>query len=328
MKKIFIKNILLALLVIWLLPLAALAQNPKVCSSTEILVTGADGNPECVPNTTNYTLLQPLPCENIPGCTNGELSTYNAGGENPIGTYLNMMIKLLIGLSGVAAMVMIVIGGLEYMTTELVSHKENAKERITNAVFGLILALGSYTLLYTINPDLLNTDVKLRDLSVTVVVKDEPEEGISGKTISLTNKNGGTVSLKACDSAQMVTISLFDRNIEVYKGAAQSLRRIDVKWHALPADKRYQVKSIGGYNCREVTGKPGFTSAHAFGLALDINPEQNPYGNTLKKDMPPEFINLFIEEGWGWGGNWSRVKDPMHFSKYPPSEFGNATVEI
>ncbi|HEY4494095.1 MAG TPA: hypothetical protein VJB95_01525, partial [Candidatus Paceibacterota bacterium] len=68
------------------------------------------------------------------------------------------MIKIIIGLSAVMAVVMIVLGGIEYMTSELVSSKENGKQRITNAIFGLVIALGAYALLNTINPDLLKTD--------------------------------------------------------------------------------------------------------------------------------------------------------------------------
>ena len=44
------------------------------------------------------------------------------------------------------------------MTTELVSYKEAAKETITQAVLGLLIALIAYAASFTINPDLLKTD--------------------------------------------------------------------------------------------------------------------------------------------------------------------------
>jgi hypothetical protein len=31
--------------------------------------------------------------------------------------------------------------------------------------------------------------------------------------------------------------------------------------------------------------------------------------------MPASFRQLFLSEGWGWGGNWNSSKDAMHFSK-------------
>lgn len=110
---------------------------------------------------TEYKLLAPLPCEDGPGCVLGELKTFNASQENnSLGVYLNLMIKMFIGLCAVLAVVMIVVGGLEYMTSELVHSKEAGKSRITHAILGLIIALSAYALLYTINPDLLNkTDI-------------------------------------------------------------------------------------------------------------------------------------------------------------------------
>ena len=77
------------------------------------------------------------------------------------------------GMWGVLAMIMIMAGGLEYMTTELISNKEQAKERIANAIFGLLLALGAYTILYTINPELLNTNIKIEKQTIEVVIGGE-----------------------------------------------------------------------------------------------------------------------------------------------------------
>jgi hypothetical protein len=69
------------------------------------------------------------------------------------------------------AVVMIVIGGIEYMTTELISGKEAGKERILHAIFGLLLALGAWTLLNQINPDILKTDLSsLQNVTVNVAL--------------------------------------------------------------------------------------------------------------------------------------------------------------
>lgn len=102
---------------------------------------------------TPYTLLQPLP--NPAGSTPNP--TYPVTGD--LSGYLNLAITIFIGISAVLAVIMIIIGGLEYMTSELISSKEHGKERITNAIFGLLLALGAWTILNTINPNLLNTDL-------------------------------------------------------------------------------------------------------------------------------------------------------------------------
>ena len=124
-----------------------------------------------------YVLLAPLPCQTgDTGCVGGKLTTFDPTGENKIGGYLNLMIRIFIGLCAVLAVVMIVMGGIEYMTSELISSKEAGKERITGAIFGLLLALGAWTLLYQINPDILNTDLK--SLTSQQVVALEPQGDI------------------------------------------------------------------------------------------------------------------------------------------------------
>lgn len=68
-------------------------------------------------------------------------------------------------------------------------------------------------------------------------------------------------------------------------------------------------------NCRKTTGGTSW-SAHSWPAAIDIDPERNPYSSSgrLITDMPPEFVSCFTDEGFGWGGNWSSVKDAMHYS--------------
>jgi len=79
--------------------------------------------------------------------------------EGDAGTRLTNYIKYIhtIGISmvAIAAVTAIVIGGFMYMLSDLVSSKEEGKKWIYGAITGLILALASYLILYTINPDLI-----------------------------------------------------------------------------------------------------------------------------------------------------------------------------
>jgi hypothetical protein len=91
------------------------------------------------------------------------------------------------------------------------------------------------------------------------------------------------------------------------------------------------------FNCRPVVtplGPGDEFSQHAFGLAIDVNPVQNPFvtsdgfvRNTLaqpyvdrSKDLPGMIhpgdvvVRSFAAIGWEWGGDWSGGKDYMHFS--------------
>ena len=78
----------------------------------------------------------------------------------------------------------------------------------------------------------------------------------------------------------------------------------------------YRVTSLGSYANRNIAGT-STKSLHSYGLAIDINPSQNPvtYGY-IKTNLPPGVGQLAAKYGLAWGGNWNgSKKDTMHFSK-------------
>ena len=93
-----------------------------------------------------YTLLQKLPKEG------GDLK------ENvTLKDYLTWAFRFTLALAGFLAVMMIVIGGVEYIISGAnESSRSDAKKRINNAISGLVLALVSYLVLYTINPSLVD----------------------------------------------------------------------------------------------------------------------------------------------------------------------------
>jgi hypothetical protein len=95
----------------------------------------------------------------------------------------------------------------------------------------------------------------------------------------------------------------------------------------------------GSFECRDAVPSPcsggnstGNWSNHAYGLAVDINPVENPYvgcgmsrdplAQSYRKRTPHrpgmvtgQVLKAFGSIGWGWGGSWSgNTKDYMHFS--------------
>ncbi|MEK7113749.1 MAG: M15 family metallopeptidase, partial [Patescibacteria group bacterium] len=286
------------------------------------------GTVEIIETDTTYTPLAPIPGFNETIDTEPNPVT----NPCPLGRYINLLMKVILGIAAVLALIMIVQGGLQYATTGLWSSKEAGTETIQNALMGLVIALSAVFILNTVNPRLLN--ICLDNFpEATITVSDEPETGIGqgkkGEQIQLIQKGNinTTVSLTVCDKTQMQWVDVFNTKVEVYKGLVPSLRRINAKWLAMSASERYKVDNIFGYDCRTVAGSNKW-SAHAYGVALDINPDRNPFGKKPRTDMPPSFVKLFKEEGWGWGGEWRRVKDAMHYSKYPPSEKGNRVIEL
>lgn len=79
-----------------------------------------------------------------------ELSTTDAVA------FLIGLFTVLIMVVTLLAVVWIVLGGIQYMSTDAYSGKSAGKEKIKNALIGLLLAGASWIILYTINPQILN----------------------------------------------------------------------------------------------------------------------------------------------------------------------------
>ena len=114
--------------------------------------------------------------------------------------------------------------------------------------------------------------------------------------------------------------------IPAYKALDDVLRR----WHFDGG-----IGDTGAYNPRPITGGTDW-SLHAFGpgdrftfwfgptittaLAVDIDWQNNPYGPRLVTNMPRGMVDEIKairtnngKQVWGWGGDYKKNKDAMHF---------------
>lgn len=58
-------------------------------------------------------------------------------------------------------------------------------------------------------------------------------------------------------------------------------------------------------------------SHHSWGVAIDVNVSQNPFGHTPSQD--PRIVRAFQDWGFTWGGTWL-VPDGMHFEYLNPPQ--------
>jgi hypothetical protein len=73
-----------------------------------------------------------------------------------------------------------------------------------------------------------------------------------------------------------------------------------------------QITSFGGCFAFRPQRTGAKLSTHAWGIALDLNPESNAQGTA--GNMNPGVVAIFKEVGFTWGGEWQGSKrDPMHF---------------
>lgn len=79
--------------------------------------------------------------------------------EMTFGEYINQLFTLVVSLSAILAVLVIIYGGFEYMTSSAGISKKNGMERIQGAVTGLLLLLSVTLILRIINPCLLDITV-------------------------------------------------------------------------------------------------------------------------------------------------------------------------
>lgn len=98
---------------------------------------------------TSYTLLEPIP-------------TVSGGAQTTVASqYISGIFTLAISAAIVLAVIMIIFGGIKYMSTDAFSGKNEAKGTINDAIWGLALALGAWLILSTINPNLVNFNLSI-----------------------------------------------------------------------------------------------------------------------------------------------------------------------
>jgi hypothetical protein len=99
-------------------------------------------------------------------------------------------------------------------------------------------------------------------------------------------------------------------------------------------ERSLAADNTSAFNCRYAVG-PGTRrwSAHAYGLAIDVNPVENPYlegarvhpragrafldRSRVRPGMAVRgglLVRAFAAVGWQWGGRWSGTPDYQHFS--------------
>ncbi|MBI2037957.1 MAG: TrbC/VirB2 family protein [Candidatus Magasanikbacteria bacterium] len=115
-------------------------------------VTGASVAP-CVGGTGNDEWGRCLPA----GQSKTEISFGGQDRFSNVGDFILLMYRYLISVAGILAVVVIIFAGVQWITSggnsETIS---SAKHRISGAVIGLFIAYGSYFILNTINPALVN----------------------------------------------------------------------------------------------------------------------------------------------------------------------------
>lgn len=269
---------------------------------------------------TVYTPLAPLPDPD----TGKLLESLDTKGSCAFGTYLNIIIKIFFGICAALAMLMIIIGGIQYMTSELMSSKESAKESITHAIFGFLLALSAYLILNTLNPDLLNACLKMD--KATITIQEENETADSAVLEPASNDCIIGAKTPACPGGLVkrgnfvLCSSIADNVIKMTeKARAEGIILTGGSCRSTQAQKRLRIKNCGENSnscnvkasCNPATACPG-SSRHENGLAIDFRCPAE--GGLIKSTNSTCFKWLKNNSNIGGLKNLKTGTEPWHWS--------------
>ncbi|MFA6006558.1 MAG: pilin [Candidatus Paceibacterota bacterium] len=91
-----------------------------------------------------------------------------AGSYNNLADYLKAAFRIAVGLAGLIAVTILIIGGIEYVSSGISGNeaaRSSAHKRIWDAITGLVLALTGYLILQTINPALVNFQLEIQPIT-------------------------------------------------------------------------------------------------------------------------------------------------------------------
>lgn len=104
--------------------------------------------------------------------------------------------------------------------------------------------------------------------------------------------------------------------------AAEAMLHVFDDWLALQKQDGYVVQRVGCFNPRAQRGSVTRPSTHSWGIAIDLNPDDNkliicPKDDPRRLDpknktIPDTWIAAWRARGFMWGGDFENRFDPMH----------------
>lgn len=281
----------------------------------------------------------------VPGPSGGGSITLCSGSGdtlscNGIAGYITSIYEWLIRLAIVLGVLTLTLAGYFWMTAHGDSKQiDKAKTMVKNTVYGIVLALGSYTLLWAINPDLVQLQGlnlgKIKEVDIILEPGNETSEAVvtnQSKGMECFKQNFGSSEAEVQSKLQSTTLNGF--TFRVHQLAAPAFQKVAQELQAAGINYRIVAAGgTGGFNWRSNANNPAQQSLHSFGVAIDINPIPNPNikprpggkcsnppqcPQECPHDIPEQMIAIFTQNDFRWGGHYRTVCDGMHFEWLGP----------
>jgi hypothetical protein len=242
-----------------------------------------------------------------------------------IGEYFNTIFNIAIGICAVLAVIMMIIGGVQYMGVESIFGKTKAKEQITSAIFGLLIALGAFALLNTINPALLGGGgVTIEQVSAEIDEELVPwteyqsgdnvtgcPEGFVDVVVTGTTPN----KINVCKSistnlTNMITAAKTNTpSLKLSGSGSRSMAR----QQQLREQNQCADPKLPSNACHPVqVARPGMSN-HEKGLAVDFNCNGTGISKTDTNNVCYKWLVNNASQ-YGFKNNYSLLKETWHWS--------------
>lgn len=168
------------------------SQNPDVwicyVAPSKIVRAGDIANTAITQGVRPYRMQVPIPCD--PLVAGGQCPNIESGPT--LANYITRLYQFGLMIVGLFAFGGIVYGAFKYiLSAGSMADQSDARDQITQAVVGLVLLLGAYTILYTINPRLVSLKdpelVPLKVSDLTAPIED------TGETRQISGSQTGSV---------------------------------------------------------------------------------------------------------------------------------------
>ena len=240
-----------------------------------------------VDNSSQYVMLEPL-------------NNIKSFGPTPdtFSLYLQTSFNVIMGVIIVMSVFRIIYGGMIFMTSDIVMNKLKGKEAIVGSLKGIFLAVVTWLLLYTINPDILNNKVG-RIISDSVVTAGQGLGAVVGRV------GEGGIGGKVDDG-----LTLFTRVINDEANARSKLSTggIDINNPA--------CANVGSRSCTDV----GLINDNIISKIINLESDCKAYNSGCE---------VTITGGTEWWAHGGGVTDPnVNKSKHVPGKFANQAVDL
>ncbi len=155
------------------------------------------------------------------------------------------------------------------------------------------------------NRNNVNKDLELAGSSFLKSTFGLPREDLTDECQSMTNPR--LDDLLVLEEVGPVRVRLLKPAVDSLRTVFENIQRTDPDLYA-------RINTAGSLCVRRIRGATSSASAHAYGLAVDLNIDGvlDTLGDGKTQLGLTILADFFREEGWVWGAAWGR-EDSMHF---------------